>query len=75
VSKLSTRLSNLEKRRRPVRQMLGLREVHCIGGWSHIEGQRCEEHEQCVFEARPLPGALRRIIMYEWQEGITHLFE
>ena len=75
MSRLATRLTNLERRHRPAREMLGSHEVHCIGGWTHIEGQRCEEHEQCVFEARPLPGALRRIIMFDWQEGITHLLE
>ena len=73
MSRLSTRLANLEKRNRPAKEMLGSHEVHCVGGWGHIQGERCEEHEQCVFQATPLPGPLRRMIIGNWHEGMTNL--
>ena len=73
MSRLTTRLENLEKRRRPQKEMLGSHEVHCIGGLGRVEGLRCEEHEDCVFQATPLPGPLRRMVIGEWQEGMTTL--
>ena len=33
----------------------------------------CEEHEDCVFQATPLPGRLRRMIIGHWYEGMTDL--
>ena len=75
MGKLSTRLANLEKLHRPAEQMLGAIEVHCIGGWGHIEGQRCEQHESCVFASTPLPGRLRRVILGKWEDGMTCLLE
>ena len=73
--RLSRRLRDLELLHRPTRDMRGSHEVHCIGGWGRLEGERCEEHEQCVFQAIPLPGRLRRIVQFQWQEGITNLLE
>ena len=39
----------------PQQKMLRSHEVHCAGGLGHIEGHRCEEHEDCVFRSVPLP--------------------
>jgi hypothetical protein len=73
MSRLATRLTNLEKRHKPPKEMLGAYEVHCVGGLGRIEGERCQEHEDCVFTATPLPGRLRRVIVGEWHEGMTDL--
>ena len=75
MTRLTTRLTNLEKRRRPQKQMLGSHEVHSIGGWGHIDGERCQEHEDCVFQATPVPGPIRRMIIGRWEDGMTHLLE
>ena len=75
MSRFSTRLASLEKRHKPPQEMRGAIEVHCIGGWGHIEGQHCEEHEDCVFQATPLPGPLRRVVMGHWYDGMTNLLE
>ncbi len=55
--------------------MRGSHEVHCIGGWGRLEGERCAEHEECVFKAVPLPGPIRRVVMGHWYEGMTTLLE
>ena len=73
MSRLSARLTNLEKRHKPPKEMLGTYEVHCVGGLGKIKGERCEEHEDCVFHATPLPGRLRRMIIGHWYEGMTDL--
>jgi hypothetical protein len=75
VSRLTNRLENLEKRRPRVKEMLGSHEVHCIGGWGRVDGERCVEHEDCVFQSTPLPGPLRRMIIGHWHEGMTSLRE
>jgi hypothetical protein len=75
MSRLTARLTHLEKLHKPPREMLGAYEVHCVGGLGRIEGERCQEHEDCVFTATPLPGRLRRIVMGHWQDGMTSLLE
>jgi hypothetical protein len=76
VSRLTTRLQQLEKRHKPPKEMRGSYEVHCIGGWQKVEGgQECQEHERCAFRSTPIAGRLRRVIMFDWHEGIGNPFE
>ena len=75
MSRLSSRLGNLEKRHRPAKEMLGSHEVHSIGGWGNVEGERCFEHEDCVFQSFPVQGRIRRVIMGRWDDGMTNLLE
>jgi hypothetical protein len=75
MSRLATRLATLEKRHRPPQKMLGSHEVHCIGGWGHIEGTHCEEHEDCVYQSIPVPGPIRRVVMGHSHEGMINLLE
>jgi hypothetical protein len=75
MTRLTARLTQLEKKRPRARQMLGSLEVHSIGGLGHVEGQPCEEHEACVFEATPLPGPIRRMVIGRWDDGMTKLLE
>ena len=52
--------------------MLGAHEVDCAGGLGRIEGQRCEEREEredWVFQAIPLPGPIRRMVIGQWYKG------
>ena len=59
--------------REPAR-MRGALEVHCVGGLLHeIEGERCDEHEDCVFHSTPILAAMRRQVIFAWQEGMTPL--
>ena len=75
MGRLSTRLANLEKRHRPQRQMLGAIEQHCIGGWRRVVGgQECLEHERCAYTSAPIAAGLRRIIMFDWHEGMEEPF-
>jgi hypothetical protein len=76
TSRLTTRLANLEKRRRPPDKMRGSIEVHCLGGWQKVDGGlECHEHERCAFHSTPVSGRLRRVVMFDWQEGMGNPFE
>ena len=71
-----TRLKNLEVRFKPAKQMRGSREIHCVGGWPQLgAGKECLEHERCAFRATPIPGPLRRMVIFDWQPGMNNPFE
>ena len=71
-----TRLKNLEARFKPVQEMRGSIEVHCVGGWPQLgAGQECHEHERCAFRATPISGPLRRMVIFDWQEGMGNPFD
>ena len=53
--------------------MRGALEVHCTGGLSHMKGEVCLEHEDCVLHSTPLLAPIRRQIIFAWQEGMTSL--
>ena len=75
MSRLS-RLRSLEVRYRPAQAMRGSIEVHCIGGWPQLgAGQECHEHERCAFRSTPIHGQIRRLIMFDWQEGMGNPFD
>jgi hypothetical protein len=55
--------------------MRGSYEVHCVGGWQKVDGgQECHEHDRCAFRSTPVAGRLRRMIMFDWQEGMGNPF-
>ena len=75
MGRLTTRLADLEKRQPKPRAMLGAIEEHCIGGWGKVRGgERCSEHEECAFRSTPISAAVRRVIMFDWHEGIEEPF-
>ena len=53
--------------------MRGALEMHCPGGLSHVEGQVCSEHEDCVFQSTPMMAPIRRQIIIAWHEGMKNL--
>ena len=75
TSRLTSRLANLEKRRRPPDQMRGSIEVHCLGGWQKVDGGlECHEHERCAYSSTPIHGAVRRVIMMAGKVGMGNPF-
>ena len=36
--------------------------------------RRCSEHEECAFRSTPISAAVRRVIMFDWHEGIEEPF-
>ena len=75
MTRLSTRLANLERRQPKPRQMLGTIEEHCIGGWQKVlSGESCQERELCAFRTTPIFSRVRRVIIFDWHEGIEEPF-
>ena len=71
-----TRLRNLEVHCRPAQELRGSYEVHVVGGWPQLgAGQECHEHERCAFRATPIHGSVRRMIMFDWQDGMGNPFD
>ena len=75
MSNLSGRLIRLERKSKRPAMMLGSMEVHCVGGWQKLDGGlECHEHENCAYSFTPVLGALRRLIMIDWEEGMGNPF-
>ena len=53
MSRLTARLTNLEKRHKPPKEMLGAYEVHCVGGLGKIKGELVRSTR--IACSRPLP--------------------
>ena len=71
-----TRLKSLEVRYGPAEEMRGSYEVHVVGGWPQLAaGQECHEHERCAFRSTPNHGHIRRLIMFDYQEGMGNPFD
>ena len=73
-SRLAKAEEELERRRliqSPV--MRGAWETHCQGGLGRVEGEPCQEHQDCVFKTEPMTAPIRRIVLVNWHEGITTL--
>jgi len=71
-----TRLRSLESRSKPAEEMRGSYEVHVVGGWPQLTaGKECPEHERCAFRFTPIHGQIRRLIMFDWQEGMGNPFD
>ena len=75
-SRLGARLKHLEQRGwTPPSEMRGTIEMHCIGGLGHVEGERCLEHENCVYRRMPILGRVVRQYLFSWHEGMANPFD
>ena len=70
MSNLNARLKAIERHAFAQTEVLrGSYEVHCPGGFGHVQGELCDEHDACVFRSTPTHGDVRRQIIMAWEEG------